>query len=512
MGVPTLAGWATGRATMAGRRTVPPWRVEWHTGLLLAQGDYRPSANRLQYHTILPSGRHPRDPRRGPARCEHVTLSIALVFLLVVAALGGAAATLLSFSALRALHEMLHPTAPRAEETLLRDLLDQIRRDHSVRAGEAEIARGRLAEIERVLIGRVEQNRHDMSERLGQLTTTIAREQGESRLALSNALREMAEQSTARLAAIQASVGEQLHQAVEKQMQTSFQRVLEQFGAVQKAMGEVSAMTAQIGDLKRLFSNVKTRGGWGEAQLRAILDDVLPTGAYETNIRLSEASGEVVEFAVHMPTRGRAGSRPLLAIDAKFPVESYERLLAAVEGLDAEGERAARRGLEATLRLEARKIAGKYIVPPRTVEFAVLYLPTDGLYAEIARIPGLIDEIGRVQRVLIMGPSLIPALLRTIHLGYVTLALEEKTELISQLLGATRGEMIKMDAVLERLAKNAAAMSGSIEEARRRTRVVGRKLRGIEAPDTEVAAALLDLPAGELDGPEEGRLQEEQPA
>ena len=357
-----------------------------------------------------------------------------------------------------------------------------VERDQAARGQEAEAARARMAEFERVLIGRIEQTRHDMAERLGTLTTSIAREQGESRLALANGLREMSEQSAVRLSAIQASVNEQLHAAVEQQMQTSFSRVLEQFGAVQKAMGEVGAMTAQIGDLKRLFANVKTRGGWGEAQLRAILDDVLPPGAYESNCRLSQASGEVVEFAVRLPMRGAAGARPLLAIDSKFPVEAYERLLAAVEQVDTEAERAARRALESTLRLEARKIAAKYIVPPVTVEFAVLYLPTDGLYAEVARIPGLIDEVGRLQRVLVMGPSLIPALLRTIHLGYVTLALEEKTEIISGLLGATRQEMLKMDEVLERLGRNASAMANSIEEARRRSRVVAGRLRGIDTP------------------------------
>ncbi|WP_428390811.1 DNA recombination protein RmuC [Lichenicoccus sp.] len=371
-------------------------------------------------------------------------------------------------------------------ETLQR-LSIVVEHDQAARGQEAEAARARMAEFERVIIGRIEQNRHDMGERLGTLTTSIAREQGESRLALANGLREMSEQSAVRLSAIQASVNEQLHAAVEQQMQTSFTRVLEQFGAVQKAMGEVGAMTAQIGDLKRLFANVKTRGGWGEAQLRAILDDVLPAGAYESNCRLSQSSGEVVEFAIRLPMRGEggrgaAGARPLLAIDSKFPVEAYERLLTAVEQVDTEAERSARRALESTVRLEARKIAAKYIVPPVTVEFAVLYLPTDGLYAEVARIPGLIDEVGRLQRVLVMGPSLIPALLRTIHLGYVTLALEEKTEVISGLLGATRQEMLKMDEVLERLGRNASAMSNSIEEARRRSRVVAGRLRGIDAP------------------------------
>lgn len=355
-----------------------------------------------------------------------------------------------------------------------------------------------LAHLEREMADRLGHVRLGMEERLGGLTTIIAREQGEARLAMSTALREMSEQSARRLAAIQASVNEQLHAAVEKQMQTSFQRVLEQFAAVQKAMGEVSSMTAQIGDLKRLFSNVKTRGGWGEAQLRAILDDVLPAGAYETNIKLSAGSSEVVEFAVRMPMRG--ARPPLLAIDSKFPTEAYERLLNAVDAVDPEAERNARRTLEASIRLEARKIASKYILPPVTVEFAVLYLPTDGLYAEVARVPGLIDELGRTCRVMVMGPSLIPALLRTIHLGYVTLALEEKTEAISHLLGATRQEMLRMDQVLEKLGRNAGAMSNAIEEARRRTRVVARKLREVEAPDPAAAAALLELEEQGEDG------------
>src|SRR6195952_4453983 len=235
-------------------------------------------------------------------------------------------------------------------------------------SGREDQTLDQLAHLEREMSDRLGQVRLGMEERLGGLTTIIAREQGEARLSMSNALRQMSEQSAARLSAIQASVNEQLHAAVEKQMTTSFQRVLEQFAAVQKAMGEVSSMTAQIGDLKRLFSNVKTRGGWGEAQLRAILDDVLPTGAYESNCRLTAGSSEVVEFAVRMPMRGAQGGlggiqRPLLAIDSKFPVESYERLLQAVEQVDPDGERAARKSLETMVRMEARKIARKYTVP-----------------------------------------------------------------------------------------------------------------------------------------------------
>jgi len=364
-------------------------------------------------------------------------------------------------------------------------------RDAQDRVNEAEYQRARLVDVERSLSARLEHHQLAVVDRLSALTQRIGQDQAEARVAQANALREMAQESGRQLGLIREAVNEQLHDAVEKQMQSSFQRVIEQFSAMQKAMGEVTAVTAQIGDLKRLFGNVKTRGGWGEAQLRAILDDVLPPGSYDHNFRVGDG-GEVVEFALHMPVR--AERKPRLAIDSKFPTEAYERLLLAVDQGDSDGERAARRGLESAVKFEARKIASKYIVPPVTVEFAVLYLPTDGLYAEVARIPGLIDEIGRVHRVLVMGPSLIPALLRTVHLGYVTLALEDRTEAIARLLGLTRQEMLKMDGVLEKLSRNAGTLSGTIDEARRRTRVLGQKLRSLDV-------------SGEGDGEESVRLE-----
>jgi DNA recombination protein RmuC len=312
--------------------------------------------------------------------------------------------------------------------------------------------------------------------------------QADARLLLEQKLNELTQNNMEKLAGIERQVNEQLHLAVEKQMETSFQRVIDQFAAVQKAMGDVQAVTAQIGDLRRVFSNVKTRGGWGETQLKALLDDMLPAGAYEMNRKLREDSDEAVEFVVHMPMKGE--TRPVMAIDSKFPLEDYERLLDAAATGDAEAERQAKRGLEQRLRLEAKKISDKYIVPPITVEFAVLYLPTDGLFAEIARIPGLIEEIGRLHKVLISGPSLLPAMLRTIHLGFMTMALEQKTGEIRHLLGATRTEMGKMDAVLEKLAKKTGEMGNTIESARVRTRAVSRRLKGIEAVDAAETAVL----------------------
>ncbi len=312
------------------------------------------------------------------------------------------------------------------------------------------------------------------------------------RTALEVRLRDLRESNDASLATISRTVNEQLHAAVEKQMSESFNRVIDQFAAVQKAIGEVSTVAAGIGDIKRLFSNVKTRGGWAETQVRSLLDDILPPDAWLANHKVRPDSDEMVEFAIIMPMRGTR--RPVLPVDAKFPTEDYERLIAASAAGDQDAERAALRGLERRVREEARKIATKYIYPPVTVEFAVLYLPTDALHAEIARIPGLIDTIGREHRVLVMGPTLFPALLRTIHLGFVTLALEDKADEIRDLLGVTQAEMLKMDDVLARLARQAGAFSFTIERARLRTRAIGGKLRGLGVPSLEIAedAAQID--------------------
>jgi len=292
-----------------------------------------------------------------------------------------------------------------------------------------------------------------------------------------------------RLAAIQTSVNEKLHEAVEQQMTNSFARVLEQFAQVQLAMGEVQSAAAQIGDLKRIFSNVKTRGGWGEAQLGALLEQILPPGAFERNFALQDGTRERVDFALRMPSR----TTLWLAIDAKFPTEDYERLLNAAEAGDIDAERTAREGISVRVRLEAKKIREKYICPPETVDFGVMYLPSDGLFAEVARIPNLIDEIRAREKVMILGPTLLPAMLQTIHLGHITLDLEKRAGEIGKLLGATRLEMTKMDDVLGKLAVNASAMSSNIERARVRTRAVGRVLKTVEMVEATTAQALLGL-------------------
>jgi DNA recombination protein RmuC len=356
---------------------------------------------------------------------------------------------------------------------------------------EAESLRAVVVSAERALAGRAEATRLEDRASLHELSTRLLREAGEQRVLMETKLREMGEQQAMRLGDIQRSVNEKLTESIEKQMHGSFQRVIDQFAQVQKAMGDVQAVTAQIGDLKRIFTNVKTRGAWGEMALRALLEDVLPHGAWEANRKLRADSDEVVEFVLVMPSRSKPS--PLLAIDAKFPAEDYDRLLLASEAGDADGERTARRALEQRLRLEARRIAGKYIVQPVTVDFGIMYLPTDGLYVEAARMPGLIEGLNREHRVLVMGPSLLPALLRTIHLGALTLSIEQRAEQIQHLLGAVRTEFGRMDGVLAKLEKQAGSVSNTIGDARRRTRAMDRTLRGVTALAADQASAALQL-------------------
>ncbi|MGI4953074.1 MAG: DNA recombination protein RmuC [Janthinobacterium lividum] len=388
----------------------------------------------------------------------------------------------------------------REEGDLTRDALAVVQRELAVaQRAEVETLRTVLGRTERMLLEKAEQGRFEAQATLAGLHNQLVRDQGEQRVLLETKLREMSDQAALRLADIQRSVNERLTESIEKTVQGSFQRVVDQFAQVQKAMGDVQAVTAQIGDLKRIFTNVKTRGAWGEMHLRALLEDVLPHGAWEANRKLRDDSDDIVEFVLLMPSRARP--QPVLAIDAKFPAEDYDRLLLAAEAGDAAGERAARRGLETRIRLEARKIGSKYIVPPTTVDFALMYLPTDGLYVEAARMPGLIESLNKDYRVLIMGPSLLPALLRTLQLGALTLTIEQRAEEIQRLLGAVRTEFGKMDGVLAKLEKQAGSVSTTILDARRRTRAMDRTLRNVAVLKPGESGALLQLDDENAEGP-----------
>ena len=286
------------------------------------------------------------------------------------------------------------------------------------------------------------------------------------------------------------AVDEQLQSALEKRLNESFKTVTEQFAQVQQAIGQVRDVTGQIGNLQRLFSNVKARGGWGEAHVQALLDDVLPPGAYETNLRIGEA--QIVEFALRMPLR-HAEAEVWLAIDAKFPTEDYDRMILASEAGDRDQENAARKALERRIRDEAKRIATKYISPPQTVEYALMYLPSEGLYSEVYRIPGLIEALRRTHAVMVMGPSVLPGLLHCIRVGHLTLALERKTGAIGEILSAVKTEWAGLGKALDDMARRAQTLSKGIGEAQRRNRGVGRALATVEALEFDRAQQVLGL-------------------
>ena len=337
--------------------------------------------------------------------------------------------------------------------------------------------------------------RTDMADRLragfDQFAHALRTEQEQLRAQVDAKLEAIRAGNEAKLEQMRAAVDEQLQSALEKRVGESFRQVAEQFAQVQQAIGQVQTVAAQVGDLKRLFSNVKSRGVWGEAQLGAMLEDVLSQG-YERNFRVREGSAEAVEFALRMPVK-HGEATVYLPVDSKFPTEDYDRLLLAAEAADKEAEQAARRALERRIRDEAERISRKYIVPPRTVDFAIMYLPTEGLFSEVNRAPGLIEFVRRDHRVMVLGPNLLPALLHTIRIGQLTMVLERRSTDIATMLSAVKTEWGKLNKSLDGMAERAEKLSRSIDETRVRTRVVGKKLGGVLSIEADEADRLLGL-------------------
>ena len=292
------------------------------------------------------------------------------------------------------------------------------------------------------------------------------------------------------------TVDEKLHSTLEKRLGESFKLVSDRLEAVQRGLGEMKSLADGVGDLKRVLTNVKERGTWGEYQLGAILEQILAPDQYAANVRPT-GGGEVVEFAVKLPGRSTDSEHSVwLPIDAKFPREDYERLLLASENADAEGVKAAAAGLAAALRKSARDIHDKYIAPPATTDFALLFLPTEGLYAEVLRYPGLHDELQRKYRVIAAGPTTLAALLNSLRVGFQTLAIEQRSHEVWLVLGAVKSEFSKFGQVLDKVKKQLHSASNSIEETQSRTRAMERKLRSVEQLPVGQLHELLNLESG----------------
>ena len=314
-----------------------------------------------------------------------------------------------------------------------------------------------------------------------------------------------------RLAAIQAdnatkldemrrTVDEKLHATLEQRLGESFKLVSERLELVHRGLGEMQSLATGVGDLKRMLGNVKTRGTWGEVQLAALLEQLLTVDQFAANVATVPGSGERVDFAIRLPGKGD-GAVVWLPIDAKFPIEDYQRLLDAQERGEPLLVEEAARAIEACLKIEARSIHDKYVAPPHTTDFAFLYLPIEGLYAEALRRPGLADLLQREWRVSLAGPTTLSALLNSLQMGFRTLAIEQRSAEVWAVLGAVKTEFGKFGEALAHTRKKLDEASNSIGKAETRTRQLSRKLKEVEA--LPVAEAEVLIGTAEFDGEED---------
>jgi DNA recombination protein RmuC len=332
------------------------------------------------------------------------------------------------------------------------------------------------------------------------------------RVTVQDKLQSMQIDNAKQLDQMRQTVDEKLQGTLEKRLGESFKQVSERLEQVHKGLGEMQTLATGVGDLKKVLTNVKTRGTWGEVQLGAMLEQVLNPDQFASNVATKDG-GERVEYAIKLPGQGADKEEAVwLPIDAKFPMEDYQRLVEAQEGGDAEGVEGAGRQLENRVKVCARDICEKYLNPPKTTDFGILFLPIEGLFAEVIRRAGLIEIIQRESRVIIAGPTTLWSILNSLQMGFRTLAIQQRSSEVWNLLGAVKTEWTKYGDVLDAVQKRLIQASETIDKARVRSRAVGRKLKDVQELPAADAAALLpahvpedDVEGGEGDSEEASR-------
>jgi DNA recombination protein RmuC len=331
-----------------------------------------------------------------------------------------------------------------------------------------------------------------LDQRVGELTRNNEQRLGEMRATLEAKLRELQVDNAAKLEQMRATVDEKLQSTLETRLGESFRLVSERLEHVQRGLGEMQHLATGVGDLKRVLGNVKSRGVFGEVQLAGLLEQVFAPDQYAANVATVPGRNERVEFAVRFP--GTDGDSPVwLPIDAKFPREDYERLLDAQENADLEAARSAGDALERRVRQEAQRICDKYVAAPYTTEFAILFLPTEGLYAEVLRRPGLVESLQRDCRIAVAGPTTLLALMTSFQMGFRTLAIQKRSSEVWRTLSAVKSEFGKFGEVLDGVQKKLAEASNKIEQTGVRTRAIQRQLREVELLPEDAAPSLLDV-------------------
>ncbi|HSV31816.1 MAG TPA: DNA recombination protein RmuC [Atribacteraceae bacterium] len=381
-------------------------------------------------------------------------------------------------------------------EALSQRVVETLREIQAANETKLEAVRNTVTGQLRLLLEDQRRQEGEVVSTLNALREASRHDQERARSLLEVQFRQIQESNEKKLDEMRLTVDEKLHTTLEKRLGESFRLVSERLEAVQRGLGEMKTLADGVGDLKRVLSNVKERGTWGEYQLGAILAEILTPDQYAQNVRPREG-GESVEFAVKLPGKDLDSDDPVwLPIDAKFPKEDYERLLEAVERSDAETVKAATGSLMVAVRKSAREIHDKYIAPPATTDFAIMFLPTEGLYAEVLRHPGFHDELQTRYRVLAAGPTTLSAILNSLRVGFQTLAIERRSHEVWRVLGAVKSEFGKFGAMLEKIKRQLHTTSNTIEQAQTRTRAMERSLRDVERLPEE-ARDLLELPDAE---------------
>ena len=315
-------------------------------------------------------------------------------------------------------------------------------------------------------------------------------------------VRELQDGNEKKLEEMRKTVDEKLHTTLEKRLGESFKLVSDQLESVQKGLGEMQSLATGVGDLKRVLTNVKARGTWAEVQLGALLDEILAPGQFEKNVHVEAGAAEVVEYAIRLPgPKDEPGSCVWLPIDSKLPQEDYLRIQDAAELGDRDATQRAVEALGRAIRLAAQDIHHKYVKPPHTTDFAVMFLATEGLYAEVVRQPALVDDLQQRYRIVVAGPTTLAALLSSLRMGFQTLAIEQQAVEVWRVLGGVKTEFGKFGDVLAKVKRQIDTASRTIDETGVRTRAMERTLRAVEQLPDDEAERVLDLGAA-VDEPE----------
>jgi DNA recombination protein RmuC len=309
---------------------------------------------------------------------------------------------------------------------------------------------------------------------------------------LNQQLQQLQKSNADKLDEMRRTVDEKLQTTLEKRLSESFKQVAERLEQVHNGLGQMQKLADGVGSLQRVLTNVKTRGMFGEVQLEALLEQVLTIEQYAKQVETKPRSNQRVDFAIRFPGRGGADGEPVwLPIDAKFPREDYERLLDAQDRADAIAAEVAAKALEVRIRTEAKSIAESYLAPPHTTDFAILFLPTEGLYAEVLRRPGLMDSLQRDYRVTLAGPTTLLAMLNSLHMGFRTLALEQQASEVWKVLGAVKTEFERYGDWVEKVREQVQKAADTLDRADTRSRQMRRALKNVEALPEGEAQALL---------------------